>query len=74
MKLFRLVTSGMRTSGSMGVFSHLSPSRDTNKPRHNAHKTFHFVMTDSPVSISSVHSFGSGSRNLPSPISTGIHK
>jgi hypothetical protein len=32
------------------------------------------LMRVSPVATSSVHSLGSGSHNLPSPISSGIHK
>src|SRR5690242_191364 len=35
---------------------------------------FYGLITPSPVSTSSVQSFGSGSLNLPSPISNGIQR
>src|SRR5262245_31695366 len=45
----------------------------TQRPRCS-YSTPYFLIWLSPVLTSSVHSFGSGSHNLPSPICNGIHK
>jgi outer membrane protein assembly factor BamB/HEAT repeat protein len=52
----------------------LDVSRNDPEPGRRVEGPPYFAMTASPVAISSVHSFGSGSRSLPSPISTGIQR